>query len=73
MNVADLTEPTELLVTINGATASKRTRKIVRGHGPRFIFVPNNSREGSILLRGVDGKGWNGWLPVREIKAFVAP
>jgi hypothetical protein len=73
MNLADLTEPTDILVTINGATASKRTRKIVRGHGPRFTFVPNTTRENHILLRRADGTGWNGWLPVREVKTFPAP
>ena len=73
MNLSDLTEPTEILITINGATASKRTRNRVRENGPRFVFIPNNNRPDHILLKGVDGKGWNGWLPVREVKTFLAP
>jgi len=73
MNLTEITEPTEVLVTINGATASKRTRNRVRENGPRFLFVPNNNRAEQILLKGVDGKGWNGWLPLREIKVFPAP
>ena len=73
MNLEEITEPTEILVTINGATASKRTRNRVRENGPRFVFVPNNNRADQILLKGVDGKGWNGWLPVREIKVHRAP
>lgn len=73
MNLSDLTEPTEILITINGATASKRTRNRVRENGPRFVFVPNNSRPDHILVKRVDGRGWNGWLPLREVKTFPAP
>jgi hypothetical protein len=73
MNLTEITEPTEVLVTINGATASKRTRNRVRENGPRFLFIPNSNRAEQILLKGVDGKGWNGWLPLREIKVFPAP
>jgi len=73
MNLSDITEPTEVLVTINGATASKRTRNRVKEHGPRFMYVPNKNRADQILLKGVDGKGWNGWLPLWEIKVLRAP
>jgi hypothetical protein len=73
MNLSDITEPTEILVSINGATASKRTRNRVKEHGPRFVYVPNKNRADQILLKGVDGKGWNGWLPLWEIKVSRVP
>ena len=73
MNLDEVTEPTEVIVTINGATASKRTRNRVKENGPRFLFVPNNNRAEQILLKGVDGKDWNGWLPLREIKISPVP
>jgi hypothetical protein len=73
MNLDEVTEPTEVLVVINGATASKRTRNRVREHGPRFVYVPNKNRADQILLKGVDGKGWNGWLPLWEIKVHRVP
>lgn len=59
---------TEVLVTINGQTASKRTRNRVREHGPRFTVVKVDEAKNELLLRRPDSRGWFGWLPLREIK-----
>jgi hypothetical protein len=72
-DIKQLTEPTEVIVTINGQTASKRTRNRVREHGDKFIAIPNKNRDNQILLKGINDKGWNGWLPLNEIKIFIAP
>lgn len=59
-------EPFELLVTVNGGTATKRTRNRVREGGPRFWSVPNPNRSDDILLWS-PVTGWFGWLPKSEI------
>jgi len=62
-------EEKTVLVTINGATASKRTRNRIRNNGPRFIQAfPKNNRPGEVFLKSLLGKGWTGWVPEREIK-----
>lgn len=66
-DIKQLTEPTEVIVTINGQTASKRTRNRVREHGDRYIAIPNNNRNGQVLLTGLSKPRWNGWLPLDEI------
>lgn len=55
----------EILITINGQTASKRTRTNVRKSGPRFVF--RKEQDSKVLVSSV-GRGFNGWLPIREIK-----
>ena len=55
----------EILITINGQTASKRTRTNVRKSGPRFVFHKEENKR--ILVSSI-GRGFNGWLPAREIK-----
>lgn len=62
-------EGDELLVVINGQTASVRTRRLLRQHGPRFILVRrgDEQRPNQVLLRSLLD-GWAGWLPEREIK-----
>ena len=59
----------EVLVTINGQTASLRTRKLTRSQGSRFIVVRegDENRKGQILLSSVTTK-WSGWLPTKEIR-----
>jgi len=59
----------EVLVTINGQTASLRTRKLARSQGSRFIVVRegDDDRKGQILLSSVATK-WSGWLPTKEIR-----
>lgn len=59
--------PKRIRVSINGQTASKRTRQRVRKFGPEFLLLPK-TKDGHILVAGLDGTGWNGWLPIREIK-----
>ncbi len=66
-DIKQLTEPTEVIVTINGQTASRRTRNRVREHGDRYIAFPNNNRNGQVLLTGLSKPQWNGWLPLNEI------
>lgn len=59
----------EVLVTINGQTASLRTRQLIRSQGSRFIVMRegDENRKGQILLSSVAGK-WSGWLPIKEIR-----
>jgi len=65
----DHQEGDELLVVINGQTASVRTRRLLRQHGPRFILVKHGTekRAKELLFSSTLGK-WTGWLPEREIK-----
>lgn len=64
---------TEILVVINGQTASVRTRRLLRTHGPRFVLVRHGAdeRPKQVLLRSTLGK-WVGWLPEREVKVVCA-
>lgn len=55
----------EILVTINGQTASKRTRTNVRKSGPRFVF---HKQDNDRILVSSIGRGFSGWLPAKEIK-----
>jgi len=57
----------EVLVTINGQTAGKRTRSRVRESGPRFLLCAE-SEDGKRLLFKSIGRGFNGWLPRSEIR-----
>jgi len=59
----------EVLITINGQTASKRTRNRVREHGPQFLLSPNTSphQPDSVLIFSCVTK-WSGWIPKNEIK-----
>lgn len=68
-NRADSLDGSEVLVVINGQTASVRTRRLLRTHGPRFVLVRRgvDDRAKQVLLRSSLGK-WTGWLPEREIK-----
>lgn len=69
MSLSDVPVDTEMLVVINGQTASVRTRRLLRTHGPRFVLVKHatDERPKQVLLSSVLGK-WVGWLPEREIK-----
>ena len=64
-----MTDGSEVLVTISGQTASLRTRKLTRAHGPRFVILREgeDKRAGQLLLSSATSK-WNGWLPKREIR-----
>jgi hypothetical protein len=57
----------EVFITINGQTASKRTRNRVKEHGPEFFMIPNPNRVNQVLLKSINNK-WFGWLPLDEIK-----
>lgn len=57
----------EVFISINGQTASKRTRNRVREHGPEFFLFENSNRVNQILLKSINNK-WFGWLPLNEIK-----
>jgi hypothetical protein len=61
-------EGDELLVVINGQTASVRTRRLLRQHGPRFVLVKygTDKRAKQLLFSSLLGK-WTGWLPEREV------
>ena len=67
----EIPDDSEVLVTINGQTASVRTRRLLRTHGPRFVLVRHGDEERpkQLLLRSVLGK-WTGWLPEREVKVL---
>jgi len=62
------TEPTQVHITTNGQTASVRTRRIVKRHGPEFLQMPKFAKSGHIFVTGTNGTGWSGWLPLREIR-----
>lgn len=66
--MSSIPDGSEVLVTINGQTASLRTRKLTRSQGPRFVLVrqEDDSRKGQVLLSSLAGK-WVGWLPKKEI------
>jgi hypothetical protein len=57
-----------VLVTLNGATASKRTKNKIRNNGPRFIQAfPKVNRPGEVFLKSFLVNGWTGWVPEKEI------
>ena len=66
--MTEILDGSEVLVTINGQTASLRTRKLTRSQGPRFILVRrgDDTRKGQVLLSSLTSK-WTGWLPTKEI------
>ena len=67
--MTDIPNDSEVLVTINGQTASLRTRKLTRSQGPRFIVVREGEgdRKGQLLLSSAISN-WTGRLPLREIR-----
>lgn len=68
MNLTTITEPTQVRIATNGQTASVRTRRRVKQNGPDFLVLPKFAKSGHIFVTGLDGNGWSGWLPLREIK-----
>lgn len=66
--MSEILDGSEVLVTINGQTASLRTRKLTRSQGPRFVLVRQgeDKRKGEVLLSSLTSK-WTGWLPTKEI------
>jgi hypothetical protein len=57
-------------LTINGQTASGRTRKKIKQFGPEFelveVNIVNPIRSDQVLLKSTK-TGWFGWLPKNEI------
>ena len=64
----NLDDAQQVLITINGQTASKRTRNRIRDHGPRFLLTSNTSphQPDSVHIFSCSSK-WSGWIAKREI------
>lgn len=57
---------------INGQKASVKTRRIVKKQGPVFYLIKygyeHSSERNYDMLFKSEKTGWNGWLPLEEIK-----